>query len=46
MFTGAALAALLAALPVDVTVTLGDSAARPVVVDGQAEVTNPICQAH
>ncbi|WP_181805898.1 hypothetical protein [Streptomyces shenzhenensis] len=46
MFTGAALAALLAALPVDVTVTLGDPAARPVVVVGQAEVPNPICQAH
>ncbi len=46
VFTGAALAALLAALPVDVTVTLGDPAARPVVVVGQAEVPNPICQAH
>ena len=46
VFTGATLAALLAALPVDVTVTLGDSAAPPVVVVSQAEVPNPICQAH
>ncbi|MFK0287913.1 hypothetical protein ACIQVL_46645 [Streptomyces sp. NPDC090499] len=45
MFAGTTLAALLAALPLDVTVTLGDSTSRPVVIVSQVDVPNPICQA-
>jgi len=43
VFTGTAVAAVLAALPLHVTVSL--SPEPPTVVVGQADSPNPVCQA-